>query len=364
MGLTGSVAAFRVCAWRTVSFRAAEMAAVRASVDAAHRDDAVVTSCQRLEAFGFGDCDCEAPTRYRGIDALKRLAVVAAGLDSVVLGEDQITGQVRAAFAGTSNELRRLADIAISSARALRNETRFDSHVGHLLDRALRLAGVPPVGGTLLVLGAGAMGRLIAARGQELGFDVVVAARRPPSGECPWRFVDLGSVIELRQVDVLCGCLGSGAGEIALRMLPRARLVVDLGTPRNFIEPEGPGLVTIAGLLESEERRPHAMARRAELRERLDVILGERLANATADGSSAIGRMRMEVEAIRQREVERIQRLHPGIAPELVDTITRSLIDRVFHAATARLRESGDLRLAEAVAGLFAEQADQPAATG
>lgn len=361
MRLAETLDAFRVCAWRTVSLRAAEMVAVRAAVDAAHRDDAIVTSCQRLEAFGFGDCDCGAPVRHRGVEALQRLAAVAAGLDSVVLGEDQITGQVRAAFARASAELRQCGGLALSAARALRSETRFDSHAGHLLDRALRLSVVEPGSGTLLVLGAGAMGRLVATRGHELGFDVVVAARRPPAGHFPWRFVELGAAIELRQVDVLCGCLGSGAGEIALRMLPRARLVIDLGTPRNFIEPEGPGLVTIATLLKSEERRPHAAARRAALRERLDTILAERLASAAADSHSAIGRMRMEVEAVRRREVARIQRLHPGLSPEVIDTITRSLLDQVFHAPTARLRESGDATLAGAVAALFAAPADEPA---
>lgn len=362
MSLNDTLAAFRVCAWRTVSFRAAEMAAVRATVDASHPDDAVVTSCQRLEAFGFGDCDCEAPVRHRGIEALQRLAAVAAGLDSVVLGEDQITGQVRAAFTGTSLHLRQFGDLAISAARALRTETHFGSHAGHLLDRALRLSALQPGSGTLLVLGAGAMGRLIAARGRELGFDVAVAARRRPDGDFPWRFVEFGAAIELRQVDVLCGCLGSGAGEIALRVLPQARLVIDLGTPRNFIEPEGPGLVTIAALLASEERRPHAIARRTALRERLNEIVAQRLASAAADSRSAIGRMRMEVEAVRRREAARIQRLHPDLAPEVIETITRSLLDQVFHVPTARLRESGDATLADAVAGLFAAPADEPAA--
>lgn len=363
MRLADTLTAFRVCAWRTVSFRAADMAAVRAAVDAAHGDDAIVTSCQRLEAFGFGDCDCDAPVQHRGVEALQRLAAVAAGLDSVVLGEDQITGQVRAAFAQTSVELRQCGDLAISAARALRTATRFGSHAGHLLDRALSLSAVEPGSGTLLVLGAGAMGRLIATRGHELGFDVVVAARSQPTGQFPWRFVELGAAIELRQVDVLCGCLGSGAGEIALRMLPQARLVIDLGTPRNFIEPEGPGLVTIAALLASEERRPHAVARRAALRERLNTILAERLANAATDSRTAIGRMRMEIEAVRRREVARIQRLHPDLPPGVVDTITRSLLDQVLHAPTARLRESGDATLATTVAALFAASADQPTAT-
>jgi glutamyl-tRNA reductase len=340
------------------------MAAARAEMEGAHPRDAIVMSCQRLEAYGFGQCACGAPDHLYGPEALHRLAAVAAGLDSVVLGEDQIVGQVRAAFANASPGLRATAGIAIGAARALRAETRFESHAGHLLDRALRLSSIQPAGGTLLVLGAGAMGRLIAARGQELGFDVAVAGRRQPAGPFPWRFVELGAAIELRRVDILCGCLGSGAGEIALRVLPQARLVIDLGTPRNFVEPEGPGLVTIADLLRSEETRPHSQARRAELRTRLEAILAERLEHARTDGRSAVGRLRLEVETTRRRELARIQRLHPELPSEVLDTITRSLIDQVFHPATARLRGADDPELAQRVAELFAQPEGQPAGRG
>lgn len=360
MAVPESLADFRCCAWRTVSFRAAEMAAARAEVEGAHPEDAIVMSCQRLEAYGFAECDCGAPEHLLGPAALHRLASVAAGLDSVVLGEDQIMGQVRSAFAAVSPRLRSAGDLAIGAARALRSETRFDSHAGHLLDRALRLSAVDPGPGTLLVLGTGAMGRLIAARGQELGFEVVVAGRRQPSQSFPWRFVELGAAIELRRVDVLAGCLGSGAGEIALRVLPQARLVIDLGTPRNFVEPEGPGLVTIADLLASEERLAHSRARRTELGARLATFLDERLDHASTDSRSAIGRLRLEVESIRRREMARIRRLHPELPPELLDTITRSLIDQVFHGPTAKLRAGGNPVLALQVAELFGQPAEQP----
>ena len=49
---------FRVCLWRTVSMHATEMAAARASAEHGHEDSALVLSCQRMEAYGFGDCGC------------------------------------------------------------------------------------------------------------------------------------------------------------------------------------------------------------------------------------------------------------------------------------------------------------------
>ena len=346
---------FRVCAWRTVSYRAAEMAAAGASVEGQHPADAVVTSCQRLEAFGFSACDCPAPDKLTGYAALERLAAVAAGLESVVLGESQVMGQVRAAFAETTGDLRRASNLAIAAARALRSETDFDSHAGHLLDKALKLSTIPTGGGTLLVLGIGAMGKLIAARGAELGFEVTVAARRQPESELPWRFVELGHVPGLRAFDVIAGCLGSGAGEIAPRVLPSARLLIDLGTPRNFSVLSGPGLIAISDMLEDEQNRPHAMARRNRLRSRLGEILQLRLEQVSNDGRSAVGALRAEIEAIRQQELQRIQKLHPEIPAPVLDAITRSLLDKVLHTPTARLKAFDDEALAQQLAALFAD---------
>jgi glutamyl-tRNA reductase len=328
------------------------MAAARASIEGAHPGGAVVVSCQRLEAYGFGPCDCDAPDRLNGYEALERLAAVAAGLESVVLGEDQVTGQVRAAFTGASGELRRLGDIAIATARSLRAETQFESHAGHLLDKALRLSTMG-TGGQLLVLGVGAMGKLIAGRAAELGFEVTVAARRQPEHELTGTFVELGRVPSLPPFDVIVGCLGSGAGEIAPRVLPAARLLIDLGTPRNFSALSGPGVIAIADMLEDEQQRPHAVARRHKLRARLGELLRVRLERLGGSETAAIGQLRSEVEAIRQAEVQRALRLHPDVDPAVLEQVTRSLVDKVFHAPTSRLKETRDVAMARALAELF-----------
>lgn len=328
------------------------MAAARADMDGRHSSDTIVKSCQRLEAYGFGACDCDAPEQLYGHAALERLAAVAAGLESVVLGEDQVTGQVRGAFAGATGDLRAAGDLAISAARALRAETKFESHAGHLLDKALRLSTMPQRG-TLLVLGVGAMGKLVAERGAELGFEVTVAARRLPEAPGAGAFVELANVPGLRPFDVIVGCLGSGAGEIAPRVLPAARLLIDLGTPRNFSVLSGPGVVAISDMLEDEESRPHAMARRRRLRERLGVILQARISRLREDSRSPIGSLRAEVEAIRKQEVVRAKRLHPNIPEEVLEAVTRSLIDKVFHAPTNKMRGLEDDSLARELAALF-----------
>lgn len=357
--MKNSFDAFRTCAWRTVSYRAAEMAATRALVEAQHPHDALVISCQRLEAYGFGPCSCGAPEQVTGWRALSRLAAVAAGLESVVLGETQIMGQVRQAFATAEGPLRRTGDAAVAAARGLRSETRFTSHSGHLLDRALRLSTIPRRG-QLLVLGAGTMGKLVAERAAELGFVVTVASRRRPEA-LPGDWVELGRVPGLGGFDVIAGCLGSGAGEIAPRALPPARLLIDLGTPRNFNAPSGPGVVTIADMLADEAGRPHAVARRKQLRTRLDEILTAHLDSAATDSRSAVGAFRASIEDVRRQEVARASRIHPDVSPEVFDAITKSLVDKLFHAPTARLRASQDGVFAAELAGLFGTKEGAPA---
>ena len=349
------------CGWETASGSRETIAAVAGEARAAHPDAAIVDSCQRIEAYRLGDCDCAAPRRWQGREALAHLAEVAAGLHSVVLGETQILGQCRSAFEAASGPARDAAGIAIAAARDLRAETEFNSHAGHLLDRGLAAAGLRPEG-RLLVLGTGAMGRLVAERGIALGFDeVLLAGRREPAANAGWRYVPLTRIGRVGPVAVVAGCLGSGAGERDLDALPPAKLVIDLGTPRNFAGARA-NLITISGLLAAEQGQRHGERRRAALRSRLGDLLDGRLRHHERTASSPLGALRLEVERVRRRELERLGALHPEIAPETLDALTRSLVNQIFHAPTERLRTLDDRKLAGKLAALFqTESGREPA---
>ena len=288
--------------------------------------------------------------------ALRHLSEVAAGLHSAVLGEAQILGQSRRAFDDAGAELQGLGQTAITAARSLRAETEFDSHAGHLLDRGLALSGVGPAG-RLLVLGTGAMARLVAERGEAIGFDeVLVAGRRPPRQPIAGTFMGLGSIRRTGPVAVVAGCLGSAANVIALEALPPAQLVLDLGTPRNFAGEAEARVVTIADLLSDEAGRPHSVARRGALRERLHALLDRELASRRETASTPVGALRASVERARQRELARIAERHPEIPPETLDALTRSLVNRILHTPTERLRALGEgSELARELAELFGE---------
>jgi glutamyl-tRNA reductase len=353
---------FTACCWETASLDRTTIRTVWERTAAHGEATIMLTSCQRIEIYRIERCACEAPLKHSGIDALQHLAEVAAGLHSVVLGEAQILGQVRTAIQQAPVEVRPLAEIALAAARELRRETAFHSHSGHLLDRAIHRAGVEAEG-HLLVIGAGAVGRLVAQRGRELGFDrVSIASRRQP--ETAWfqqghfRFVTLGAMRELDTADVVVGCLGSEAAELRPgEDLPTVqRLIVDLGTPRNFADDATVPIVTIASMLGPGNDRPHSDARRAALKERLAEILQKRLAMARQDSGSPVGNLRQAVETVRQKELDRLRQRHPEIPSDTLDAITRSMINRIFHAPSTRLKKLNNDELAHRVAELFAEE--------
>jgi len=348
------------CCWPVASLDRATLSALQAEVQRRHPGAMLLTSCQRVEAYRPSPCDCAAPSKLLSTEALLHLAEVAAGLHSVVLGEAEVLGQVRAAVAVAPQPLRALAGHAVAAARELRRETAFDSHAGHLLDRALRLSGTEP-SGRLLVAGTGWMGRLIAIRGQALGFaEVLVAGRTKPEGawfrDGTFQFVALDQMTALESVAVAAGCLGSSAPELdPVRDLPPVEaLLADFGTPRNFGPTTRVPVVTIADLLAGESPRRHGDPRRAALRAQLRAILEHRLALASDDSLSTVGRLRLLVERARREEVERAARLHPEVDEATLDAVTRSLLNRIFHAPSERLRQAADPAAEEALLALFA----------
>lgn len=350
----------RHCAWLVASLPAADLEAAR-RLALAHGDgSAVVSTCQRLEVFHRGAA-CGCPAAATG-DPLRRLAELAAGLHSAVLGEAQVLGQVRTALHGADGHLRRQGAVAVAAARLLRAEARFETHTGFLLDRMLSLAGERPRG-RIAIAGAGVVGRLVARRACELGFDEVVVFARSGHAESlaagPVQVRPLAELHTCEPVRVLVTCLGPAAEPLTPVELPiSAGVVFDLGTPRNVADAGRLPLLRTADLLAAPEEPGEAEARE-RWRRRLGQILEARREMHARDATSYVGRLRLEVERIRRHEVERARRLHPGIAPEQLEAITLSLVNQIFHRPSARLRALDDPILGAEVAGLFALEPEE-----
>lgn len=347
----------RIYSWETASLAASDLLALEAATGSffSRVEGVPIVTCQRYEIV-TASSRCPTPSQqcYEGEEALLHLSRLAAGLESLVLGESEILGQVRSAFSNASEELRTLVAPAIAAARALRAEQSFTQHAGHALDLALEYTE-SPAAGSLLVVGGGPMGRRVAERASALGFDTTLAARRPLPLPAGIRYRPFASLPRLEPVDVLVTCLGRAAPQMSAHDLPPVdRIAIDLGTPRNLTDEWDVPVVTLAALIGARRDLGSDSDLRRSLEARLRELLASRL--STGASESPLGSLREEIERIRQRELMRSLRLHPELPPEKLDTITRTLVNQIFHRPSRRLKQSGDLTLAATLADLFRER--------
>jgi glutamyl-tRNA reductase len=144
----------------------------------------VLSTCQRTEAYGFGP----VPDGFGGArpivdgDAARHLIRVAAGLESGVVGEDEVLHQVRQALAATDSErldsnVRRLFETAIAAGRRAR--AKRPAMTRGLGERAVEwlAARTDLRRGPFLVVGAGTMGATLAISAKRRGAEVTIASR-------------------------------------------------------------------------------------------------------------------------------------------------------------------------------------------
>jgi glutamyl-tRNA reductase len=187
---------------------------------AASADGIVLATCHRAELYGTGTAPAVHAARVlAGRDAVEHLLRVACGLESVIVGEDEVLHQVREALAGASapdRRLRRLFESAIAAGRKARSGRTESS--GNLAHRAVGwLREKADVSGrTVVVAGAGRMGSTLAHSLAEAGADVVISSRDPN------RAASLASVYGGAGVDLQAGARLIGAA---------AAVAVALGGP-------------------------------------------------------------------------------------------------------------------------------------
>ena len=204
----------------------------------------LLETCHRVEVYGIGEPDetdlahAACGTRLlHGSDAIHHLLRVAAGLESAVVGEDQILAQLRRAaddlHADTADPvLMRLVQVALGLGRRVRRDRR--PRERGLATRALTWLG-PRIGrwgdARILVAGAGDMGTAVALAAERRGATVIVAtrsARRLPRGSAS---VDLAEGARMATaVDGLIVALGGVWTELGTIEGPLPP-IVDLSSP-------------------------------------------------------------------------------------------------------------------------------------
>jgi glutamyl-tRNA reductase len=322
--------------------------------------------------------------------AAAHLLAVTAGLDSAVLGESEIQGQVKVAWERARDEgtagpaLNLLLRHALEAGKRARTETGIARNIASVSQAAVamtgqRLGGV--AGRTVVVLGAGEMGEgmAVALAGAGAG-DVLVANRTQAraaelAARVGGRAVPLVELPErLAEVDVLLTSTGSRAPMIERADLEpvmagradRPLLIVDIAVPRDV----DPAVAQVPGvtLLDMDDLRGFAAAGVAERRREVaavEAILDEELeryvgATSAREVAPMIVALRERAEAARSAELDRLRGRYDDLDErqlDMVDAVTRGLVAKLLHQPTVVLKDAagsprGD-RLVAALRELF-----------
>ena len=326
-------------------------------------------------------------------EAVEHLFGVAAGLDSAVLGESEILGQVKSAWELAQGEqaagpsLNMLFRHALEVGKRARTETAIARHITSVAQAAVamttdRLGTL--AGKRILVLGAGDMGRgMVASLADADTVDppeLLVANRtwakaEEVAAEVGGRAVHVDDVpTVLADVDVLLTSTGASsimfeeadfAPSLAQRD-GRPLLIVDIAVPRD-IDP-GVGELDGVTLLDMDDLRVFAEAGIAQRRREVTAVDGivtdevqRYLSVSTArEVAPLVTAVRDKAEDIRLAEIERHRAKLDGLGEkerEAVEALTRGILAKLLHEPTVRLKDAagtprGD-RLAESLRTLF-----------
>ncbi|WP_459810727.1 glutamyl-tRNA reductase [Halopiger thermotolerans] len=352
----------------------------------------VLSTCNRVEAYVvspdaavgraaleefFAAVDDDAVVHTDHDESLRHLLRVAAGLESVVLGEDQIIGQVRTAYedardaGGIGSMLEPAVTKAIHVGERARTETEINEGVVSLGSAATRLAAaeIALEGASGLVVGAGEMGQLAARSLVDAGVDELVIANRTVS-----RADHLAAELEVdaaleavplealetvaTDADVVVAATGSEEPVLEPHHLePETdggtatdRVVVDLGQPRD-VDPTADDLPAVAVYdlddlesitQETREQRADAAREVEAMIDREYDLLCDQYKRARAD--EVIAAMYESAERMKERELETaLSRLDEDLSAEqreVVESMADALVSQLLAPPTKSLRQA------------------------
>ena len=394
--------------------------ALRDVVTGDHVTEALVLStCNRVEVYASVDKFhggvqqvSEAMARASGVPldeltphlyvhyedrAVQHLFAVACGLDSMVVGEAQILGQVRLAFRAAQDEraigrvLGELVRQVLRAGKRAHSETGIDRAGASLVSVGLDLAEQstgPLAGRSALLVGAGSMGALAGAtlRRREVG-RLVLANRTPANARRLAGSLD-AEVIALADLpagmaaaDVVVtstGAVGTvvsvDAVAAAMAERPGRRLfILDLAMPRD-VDPrvrELPGvtlvdLEALRSVLESAEAAAEVEAVRRIVTEEVARFLSWQRSVQVAPTVAALrGKAADVVDSELSRLLARMPDLDQRVRTEVASTLNR-VVDKLLHTPTVRVKELADApggdAYAEALRELFGLDPSAPEA--
>ncbi len=312
--------------------------------------------------------------------AVSHLFQVAAGLDSMAVGESQILGQTREALRmgqelGTVGPaLNTLFQQALRVGKRSHAETGIDTAAPSLVTAALSKTG-PVEGRRVVVVGAGAMAGLATATVSRLGAGEIVVVNRTAeraarlATEYGGRAAPLDTLAtEVAAADLVVTCAGARGVLLTAGMVgprPDGLAVIDLALPHDVDPAVGdlPG-VTLVGLKElatelhaSEAGQEVAAVRRIVAQEVAAFVAARRQASVTPTVVALRSMATSVVDAEMARLEGRLPDLDPAVRAEVLQTVRR-VADKLLHEPTVRVKElaneTGAVSYAAALAELFA----------
>ena len=308
--------------------------------------------------------------------AAEHLLTVAAGLDSMVVGEQQIIGQVRTAYQHAAEQgavgprIHALAQSALHTGKRVHSETTIDeagsSMVSFAYDQAMMAMGAVDLRGkTALILGAGAMSSLAATQAGRLGVDKLIIANRTfdRAERLAGHAMEAGVQAEaidfadraqvLADVDLAISATGAQDFTLTKDDIPAGHnlMMVDLSLPRDIddavMEHEGVTLINIERLSNSLEAAdtevaggtdPQVAARKI-VREELEAYSS---AQRVREVVPAVAALRRRAADVVECELGRLQQKSPELTDEQIGDVSQALkrvVDKLLHEPTVRAKK-------------------------
>lgn len=329
---------------------------------------------------------------HYGDDAIRHLFRVTTGLDSMVLGEAEIAGQITTALrhageAGSvSVPVSRLFHYSLRVSRRARNDTGLDrnrlsvSSIGvQLVERAAGGLADKDV----LLVGAGETGKLAARTLRHIGIRTfTVTSRRPAKAEDAAREMGGTAILmsdlpgALGRADVVVTCTASPVPVITEEMVRSAMssragrplFILDLAVPADVESAARavPG-VQLYGLADLRAVADEHRAVRRVAAEAADQFINREVSRfketlTTADAEPVIRALGERAEATRQRELARALRRLRDLSPEqvaILDAMTKAIVNRLLADPIESLRVGDDQDVLSAVTRIFDLEDDQ-----
>ena len=372
----------------------------------------VVSTCNRVEVYVHGEGIDPARLFFTarsteaaghlyekgGVEAIRHLFRVAASLDSMVVGEQQILGQVKEAYGLASAAqaagayVSRLCNRAFATAKRIRTETEIGRGATSMSQVAVEL--VEKIFGDLrgraiLLVGAGKMGALSAKALTVLGADRILVTNRSPE-----RGLQLAEQVGgayrawdelprlLAEADVVIVSTGAPTYVVTAEMVAHAMkgarrhrsiALIDLAVPRN-VDPSCAHLGDVFAYdVDDMQKVVDAthVARRGEALRAEAIVEAEVMAFAKERDARAalpvLAQLRRKAEEIARAEAERTLAHLGGKIDEKgkksVEAMALAIVNKLLHGPTAKLKSaasSGDGDLPSAAAELFGIENEPP----